>query len=76
MNRTYGLRLLRKFAVLGVMLAGLVFASTAPGGQQAGAAPCCSSCEEREVYCYSLPDPQPCLDENFRRCWRWCSFSC
>ncbi|HZI18071.1 MAG TPA: hypothetical protein VEY09_05690 [Pyrinomonadaceae bacterium] len=75
MNRTDKLRLLRKFTLFVVLLAGLAFASSDFGVKEAGAAPCCSECEDKEEYCYTLPDPGPCLNDN-TRCWRWCSFSC
>lgn len=76
MSRTDKFRLLRKFMMLAVLLAGFVVASSDLNGTQTAAAPCCSQCEEQEAYCYTLPDPNPCLNDNFRRCWRWCSFSC
>lgn len=76
MSRTDKLRLLRKLTILVVLLAGFILASTDRTVRQAGAAPCCSQCEEQEAYCYTLPDPNPCLQDNFRYCWRWCSFSC
>lgn len=76
MSRTDKLRLLRKLTMLVVLLAGFVVASSDLNVRQTGAAPCCSSCESREAYCYTLPDPWPCIEENDRRCWRWCSFSC
>ena len=76
MSRTDKFRLLRKFMMLAVLLVGFVVASSDLNSTQTAAAPCCSQCEEREAYCYTLPDPDPCLEENFRRCWRWCSFSC
>ena len=75
MNRTDKLRLLRKLTMLVVLLAGFVVASSDLNVRQAGAAPCCSDCEAQEAYCYTLPDPGPCLQDN-NRCWRWCSFSC
>lgn len=76
MNGTNKLRLLRKLTILVVLLAGLFFAASDAAVNQATAAPCCSQCEEQEAYCYTLPDPNPCLNDNLRRCWRWCSFSC
>lgn len=76
MNRTDKLRLLRKLTVLVVLLAGFVVVSSDPAARRAAAAPCCSDCEAQDAYCYTLPDPGPCLNENLRRCWRWCSFSC
>jgi hypothetical protein len=76
MNRRDKIRLLRKLTMLFVLLAGFVLASSDLNVRQTAAAPCCSQCEEQEAYCYTLPDPGPCLDDNFRRCWRWCSFSC
>lgn len=76
MNRTDKLRLLRKFAMLVVLCAGFIVASSDLTVRQTAAAPCCSSCEEQEADCYTLPDPGPCVQEVYRRCWRWCSFSC
>lgn len=75
MNRTDKLRLLRKFAMLVVLLAGFILASSGLTERQAAAAPCCSQCEEQSAYCDTLPDPGPCHQDNLR-CWRWCSFSC
>ncbi|HEY9403574.1 MAG TPA: hypothetical protein VIQ24_12995 [Pyrinomonadaceae bacterium] len=76
MNRTDKLRLLRKLTMLVVLCAGFMVASSdSTVRQTAAAAPCCSQCEEREEYCYTLPDPGPCIQDN-NRCWRWCSFSC
>jgi hypothetical protein len=78
MNRTDKLRLLRKLTMLVVLCAGFIFASSDLTVREtaATAAPCCSQCEAREQYCYTLPDPTQCLADNDRRCWRWCSFSC
>jgi hypothetical protein len=76
MNRTDKLRLLRKLTMLIVLLAGFVIASSDLTTQQALARPCCSSCEAQDEYCASLPDPDQCYNDNFRYCWRWCSFSC
>ena len=78
MSRTDKFRLLRKLFLLVVLLAGFVVASSDTGVRQAAAAPCCSECEEWESYCYTLPEPDmsQCLDDVFRHCWRWCSFSC
>jgi hypothetical protein len=76
MNGTNKLRLLRKLAMLVVLLAGFVLASSDLTVSSTAAAPCCSSCEAREQYCWTLPDPEPCLALNDSRCWRWCSFSC
>lgn len=77
MNRTEKLRLLRKLAMLVILLATFAVASST-SVTQTGAAPCCSSCEEWEASCYTLPEPDQsaCLNDVFRRCWRWCSFSC
>jgi hypothetical protein len=77
MNRTDKLRLLRKLTMLVVLLAGLAIASSNLAGP-AAAAPCCSDCEAADQYCYTLPpaEQQQCLQDNFRWCWRWCSFSC
>jgi hypothetical protein len=76
MNRTDKLRLLRKLTMLLILLAGFIIASSDLMVKQAVARPCCSSCEAREEYCYTLPDPDQCLIDNENRCWRWCSFGC
>lgn len=70
------LRLLRKLAMLVILLAGVILASSDLTVREAVARPCCSDCEAQDAYCATLPDPQPCYDDNFRYCWRWCSFSC
>jgi hypothetical protein len=77
MNHTDKLRLLRKLAMLVILLAGFVLASSDMTVRQSAAAPCCSQCEAREAYCETLPEPNrtTCLQNNFN-CWRWCSFSC
>jgi hypothetical protein len=78
MNKTNKLTLLRKFTILFVLLAGFVVASSDATMTSTLARPCCSSCEAQDEYCASLPEPQSsqCFNDNFNRCWRWCSFSC
>lgn len=76
MNRTDKLRLLRKLSMLVIMLAGLILASSNLLVKQTLARPCCSSCQAREDYCYTLPDPDQCLIDNDNHCWTICSFSC
>ena len=78
MNGTNKLRLMRKLFILVVLLAGFVLASSDVGVQPALARPCCSQCEETDAYCATLPEPDAtqCYNDNFRYCWRWCSFSC
>lgn len=67
----------RKFLMLGAMLIvlGLVTFSDkliAP----AGAAPCCSECEAGEQQCIDDGGtPFECF-QQYRNCYRWCSFSC
>lgn len=78
MKRTDTLRLLRKLTMLAVLFAAFAVAASDLSVTQTAAAPCCSECEEREASCYTLPPPdqEACLNDVFRRCWRWCSFSC
>jgi len=76
MNRTDKLRLLRKLTMLVVLCVGFIVASSDLTVTQTAAMPCCSSCEEQEAYCFTLPDPGPCIQDNNRYCWRRCSFSC
>lgn len=77
MNRTDKLRLIRKLAMLVILLVGFIAASADLAVKQTAAAPCCSDCEETANYCDTLPEPDrtACHQSNFR-CWRWCSFSC
>jgi len=72
------LRLVRKLMMLAVLVAAFAVAASDLTVTQTAAAPCCSSCEEWEASCYEMPEPEQtaCLNDVFRRCWRWCSFSC
>ncbi len=78
MNPTNKLRLLRKLAVLLILVIGFVVASSDMGARQTLARPCCSSCEEQDAYCSTLPEPDDmaCYNDTLRYCWRWCSSSC
>jgi hypothetical protein len=78
MNRTDKLRVIRKLTMLVILLVGFIVASSDVAVRQTLARPCCSQCEETDAYCGTLPEPDSttCFNDNFRYCWRWCSFSC
>lgn len=64
-----------------VLLAALVGILAAPV-PNAYAAPCCSSCDSRELACLQgtlYPEcggDGACCWNKVASCWRWCSFSC
>lgn len=69
-----------KMGLLGLVIgAGAAFATATVGAEEAVAAPCCSDCEATEFECYAGCTDSACYSacqEQARRCWRWCSFSC
>ncbi len=77
MARQTRIRLFSLLVLLAV-LAGIAAAPVPP----AYAAPCCSSCDSRELACLNgtlYPecggDPACCFNK-VATCWRWCNFGC